>query len=279
MQAVELRRFDASFGAELLGVDPHQPLDGATRQAIVDAVDEHVVVLLRTGPPLSHAALERFAAAFGPLRPSLAVHSHVPDHPGINFVSNVVEDGNAIGTGGTAAIDWHSDLGLELPLTRWLMLDCLETAAGAGGNTSFANCYLAWDGLDAGTQERLRSLQVHYSIPADETFVPEDKRGAGITLPLVQRNPRSGRESVWPNLGYFDAAVAGMPRSASDALLRELREHCVRPAHVYEHAWQVGDLVIWDNVGAMHRRDPFDPATRRVLRHVSITDAAPVPER
>jgi taurine dioxygenase len=270
---LHLRRFDAPFGAELLGLDLHRPLDAATKAAFLDAVDAQVAVLVRTDPPLTHAELDAFAAGFGPLRPSLAVHSHVVDHPGINYVSNVVEAGGVAGTGGSDEIDWHSDLGLELPLTRWIVLDCLETAPGSGGNTSFANCYLAWEALDAATRARVRDLRVRYSVPAGELRVPEDKRGAGIALPLVQRHPRSGRESVWPNLGYFDAEVEGMPRDRGDALLRELRQHCTRPEHVYEHTWQAGDLVLWDNVGAMHRRESFDGATRPILRHVSITDA------
>ena len=82
------------------------------------------------------------------------------------------------------------------------------------------------------------------------------------------RHPETGREALYvspANTRY----ICGLPADESDALLRELFEHATRPQHVYRHDWQVGDLVVLDAVGAMHRRDRFDRNDRRYMRQLS----------
>ena len=82
------------------------------------------------------------------------------------------------------------------------------------------------------------------------------------------------------NAGY-DAVMAdsvvGLPRAESDQTIEELCQASERPAHIYEHVWRAGDLLIWDNRCTLHARTDFDPAERRVLRRMAIRGQRPIP--
>ena len=89
------------------------------------------------------------------------------------------------------------------------------------------------------------------------------------------RHPESGRELLYVSPGVTHHIV-GMPRDESDASLQELAEHSTRPAGVYAHHWQVGDMIVFDTLGSMHRRESWDPKQRRRMRQVSTMVAGGV---
>lgn len=72
-------------------------------------------------------------------------------------------------------------------------------------------------------------------------------------------------------------SVVGLPRAESDAIIKELCQAAEKPAHIYEHVWRPGDLLIWDNRCTLHARTDFDPAERRVLRRMAIRGQRPIP--
>jgi taurine dioxygenase len=270
---MEVRRLDAPLGAEVRGVAIDAPLDEATVAALRRLLAEHIVLRFHESEQLDPAALVGFGAHFGPFRLSVADESRVAGHPEINLVSNVREDGRLIGTGGDGVIEWHSDLGFDGPLTQYIVLDAVELPAGGGGNTRYTNLRLAYDALDDATKRRIENVKVRYSLRSDLGYVRASEEHLAtlqaVTHALVQVDRITGARSVWPNVGIFEATV--IEGDAGTELLRELFDHCTEDRFVYDHEWETGDLLIWDNVATMHRREPFDPTSRRVMRHLTVT--------
>jgi taurine dioxygenase len=92
--------------------------------------------------------------------------------------------------------------------------------------------------------------------------------------PVVIRHPATGRPALFVNRLMTDS-IAGMPRAESDALLEQLFQYVEEPDNIYEHAWRVGDALIWDNLATLHARTDFDPKERRALRRTAIRGVRP----
>lgn len=272
MDAMEVRPFDAALGAEVRGLDLRAALPPGTVDALRRLLAEHIVLRFRLDAVLEPAELVRFGAHFGPFRLSVADESRLAEHPEVNWVSNLREEGGVVGTGGDGVIDWHSDLGFAGPLTQYIVLDAVELPDGGGGNTRYTNLRRAYAALDEKTQARIDGVQVRYSMRRDLGYVraSDDHLATlqAVTHALVQRDRITGVPGLWPNVGIFAAEVA--EGDADVDLLEEMFAHCTEERFVYEHEWAEGDLLIWDNIATMHRRDPFDPQGRRIMRHLTI---------
>ena len=267
---------DAPLGAEVHGFDFATHVDHAVRDRLVAAIDDHLVLLFRNGdaPPTNQQVAD-LCSAIGPLRPTLADKSRLPDQPGINRVSNRDAHG-VVGTGGSGTVTWHSDLSFQPPLIEFLYLDAL-VIPGLGGDTKFVNLCAAYAALPVATRARIDDIAVKYRLRDGLDFSGYFKASDPGSLfqetvvSLVQRNPRTGRKSVWPNTGPdFAVDVLGFDPAAGGALLAELLEHCTRDEFVYRHVWRRGDAVLWLNTQTMHEREAFPDEHERVLRHVNI---------
>jgi len=270
---------DAPLGAEVHGFDFSSAIGPVARERLVAAIDAHLVLVFRNGEtPPSNQQVVDLCSAIGPLRPTLADRSRLPDQPCINRVSNRDADG-VVGTGGAGTVTWHSDLSFEPPLIEFLYLDALAIP-GAGGDTKFANLCAAYDALPASTRTRIDGLAVKYRLREGLDFSGYFKASDPASLfqdtvvSLVQRNPRTGRRSVWPNTGPdFTVDVLGLDPAEGRALLADLLAHCTREEFVYRHVWHRGDAVLWINTQTMHEREAFCDDDLRVLRHVNILGA------
>ncbi|MGA2127277.1 MAG: TauD/TfdA family dioxygenase, partial [Xanthobacteraceae bacterium] len=147
----------------------------------------------------------------------------------------------------------------------------------AGGNTSFCSMYAVYEALPAELKGRIAGLRIKHDGTYNsggflrQGVTPSDdpRTSPGAIHPLVCVHPDTGRRMLY--LGRRrNAHVAGLDLAASEALLDELWGYVPRPEFAVEHAWRVGDLVLWDNRCTMHRRDPFDDATRRVMHRTQI---------
>jgi taurine dioxygenase len=99
-------------------------------------------------------------------------------------------------------------------------------------------------------------------------------KSVGQPHPIVCRHPETGREVLF--LGRRrNAYILGLPLDESEALLDELWRHATRPEFAFAHRWREGDLLLWDNRSTMHRRDAFDPATRRVMHRTQVKGRVP----
>ena len=171
--------------------------------------------------------------------------------------------------------DWHIDGCTEdVPIMATML--SAHAVADTGGETEFASTYGAYDDLSDEEQERFESVRVVHTIEAAQRLAfpdpsPEEvaiwrKRPAKVH-PLVWRH-RSGRCSLV--LGATTDHVVGMGRDEGRALLDDLLARSTTPDRVYRHQWNVGDVVIWDNRGVLHRACPYDPSSPRDMHRTTF---------
>jgi alpha-ketoglutarate-dependent taurine dioxygenase len=176
-----------------------------------------------------------------------------------------------------STIHWHIDGIFDAaPPPKATMLTGRRLSA-TGGATEFCNTYAAYDDLAAEERRRADSLRIAHSLAAsNRTWNPgasaEEKerwavRRAPKEHPLIWRH-KSGRKSVV--IGMTVDHVIGMPESEGREFLAELTAHTTRPDNVYHHDWEVGDLLIWDNCGVMHRATPYDAKSGRMMHRTVL---------
>ena len=267
----------AALGAEIRGVDLRD-LDAAQFAAIERAWHDHQVVLIR-GQTLSDQDLIAFSRRFGDLDWAPIQETgrrFVEGLPEIYIVSNVVKDGEPIGSLGAGEAVWHTDMSYLGVPPMASMLYALEIPP-SGGNTSFCSMYAIYDALPAALKARIADLKIKHDgtynsggyLRQGVTATDDPRTSPGAIHPLVCTHPDTGRRMLY--LGRRrNAYLMGLDLPESEALLDELWDVVARPQFAWEHAWQVGDLVLWDNRCTMHRRDPFDDSARRIMHRTQI---------
>jgi taurine dioxygenase len=265
------------LGAEIRGVDlRHFPSD--TFAAIRRAWLDNLVLLIR-GQHLTDAQLIAFSRRFGELDVAPIQESgrrFVDGIPEIYIVSNVVINGEPIGSLGSGEAVWHTDMSYMPDPPMASMLYALEIPP-TGGNTEFVNMYAVYDGLPAELKQRVAALRVKHDGTYNsggyvrQGVAPTDdpRESPGAFHPLVCTHPETGRRMLY--LGRRrNAYIEGLDLAQSEALLDELWAYVDRVQFAWQNVWQVGDLVLWDNRCTMHRRSPFDPEARRVMHRTQI---------
>jgi alpha-ketoglutarate-dependent taurine dioxygenase len=175
---------------------------------------------------------------------------------------------------------WHLD-GAYTDIPPFATVLTARVLANVGGQTEFANTYAAYEDLPADEQEYLAGLEVVHSMKAAMNHaVPEPTLehfqswlGHQGTRPLVWQH-RSGRRSLV--VGATASYVVGMQAADSHELLQRLLMHATQPKFVYRHEWQLGDIVIWDNTGCMHRARPFDLESGRLMHRFAVEGTEPI---
>lgn len=176
---------------------------------------------------------------------------------------------------------WHIDGFSDDVPARGSILSARKLSP-IGGQTEFANTYAAYEDLPPERKAHLETLRVVHTMEATQRDVfpdpSEDMRAAWASFPpkihpLVWTH-RSGRKSLV--LGSGADWIEGMDRAESKALLAELHAWSVQPAFVYRHEWQVGDMVIWDNCGTMHRVEPYPAQSGRMMHRTTLIGEEPI---
>ena len=270
-------RSGAALGAEVRGVDL-RALDEEAFAAIRRAWLDHQVLLIR-GQLLSDDDLIRFSRRFGDLDAAPIQENgrrFVEGHPEIYVVSNVIENGVAIGSLGSGEAMWHTDMSYLADPPKASVLYAIEVP-GRGGDTGFCTMYGAWDALPGSLQRRIEGLRVKHDgtynsggyVREGVTPTNDPRTSPGALHPLVYTHPETGRRGLY--LGRRrNAYVEGLPLERSDALLNEIWAFATAATLTWCHHWEVGDLVLWDNRCTMHRRDAFDADSRRVMHRTQI---------
>lgn len=175
---------------------------------------------------------------------------------------------------------WHIDGTMNPVPVRGSILSS-KVLPTWGGNTEFANCYAAYEDLAQATKDEIDDLRVIHSMWVSQLYhCPEpthaqlqDWQSKGeIVLPLVWKH-RSGRRSLV--LGNTAQQVVGMDLRQSARTLHGLREFATSEPYHYSHEWHVGDAVMWDNTGTLHRAMPYDPDCGRLLRRTILLGDEP----
>lgn len=274
----------AALGAEVRGVDLRH-IDASAFAGIQRAWVDHQVLLFR-GQQLSDDDLIAFSRRFGPLDWAPVQENgrrFVEGKPELYIVSNVQQDGRAIGSLGAGELVWHTDMSYLDDPPKASMLYALEIPPH-GGNTSFCSMYAAWETLPEALKMRCAELRIKHDGTYNsggflrEGVSPTDdpRSSPGAVHPLVCRHPDSGRQGLY--LGRRrNAYLVGLDLAESEALLDALWAHVDNPALAWTQVWRVGDLVMWDNRCTMHKRTPFDATARRIMHRTQIKgEARPV---
>jgi taurine dioxygenase len=282
--ALEVVPIGAALGATVNGVDLRH-LGEATFARIMDAWHEHSVLLFR-GQTLTDQDLIAFSRRLGDLDWAPVQETgrrFVEGLPEIYIVSNVKVNGEPIGSLGDGEAVWHTDMSyLDLP-PKASMLYALEIPP-TGGNTSFCTMYGIYEALPQQLKDRIAGLRIKHDgtynsggyVRQGVTPTDDPRSSPGAVHPLVCTHPANGRRMLY--LGRRrNAYLVGLELAESEALLNELWSVVDRREFSWEHVWRVGDLVLWDNRCTMHRRDAFDPNSRRIMHRTQVKgDARPV---
>jgi taurine dioxygenase len=278
--AIAIKNLNAALGAEVSGVDVSKPVPQADIDAIEAAWRERLVVVFHD-QDLSDPELIAFSRNFGeldPPGPNPYGEPFLKEHPELNVISNVVQDGKPIGNLGDGEAVWHADMTYVDVPPKAAMLHALEVPPPqAGGNTHFANMFAAYETLPTELKQAVAGkIAVHDAsrnsaglLRKGYKEVTDVRDTVGADHPLVRTDPNTGRKALF--LGRRPSAyVLGMSVADSDALLDALWAHATQPRFTLCHQWQVGDLLMWNNLSVLHRRDPFDAKTRRVMHRSQI---------
>src|SRR5438132_443990 len=283
--AIEFHRLHPLFFAEASPIDLRQVHDEETLAEIRAGMDEYGVLVFHD-QRFSDADQLDFGRRFdGELHYGTGVSVLQKSRLGneaLTDISNLDENGEIMTTDNRRRMYslgnrlWHTDASFQDPAGRYSMLHA-RVVPPVSADTEFADMRAAYDALPAEIKARVEDLRVHHSIAHSRQILGfefsshEQEALKGAIHPLVRTIPRSRRRSLY--LAAHAARIIDWPVPEGRLLLRDLMEHATQPEFVYRHAWQVGDLVIWDNRATMHRSRPFDDGTyRRELRRVTTLD-------
>ena len=282
---------NAALGAEIRGLDLKE-LDDATFHAVHDVWLEHLLLVFRK-QSLVPEDLVTLVKRFGKPVTSSGLHKrdlkertanklfNLP--PEVTVVTNVKEEGKPVGILGDGEVVWHADFSFkEAPTAARMLLAVEIPPAELGGHTYFLNCYAAYDALPAELKKRIAGKTVKQADIIDTAMkvrpgmsLDMDIRNVpGPSHPIISTHPETGANMLFLGRRHV-SYVNGLSLEDSEALLNELWEHATQPQFVYEHIWAVGDVVVWDNRATLHKRDPFDSDSRRVLYAAQVEGHKP----
>jgi taurine dioxygenase len=276
INALRTKSLSPALGAEILDIDLSEPMSDELFEKILQCWHDNAVVLFR-GQHLSEADQVRFAEYFGPLALS-HTRRYTTANPAVMLISNIRENGKQIGALPDGEMQFHSDQCYQEKPAMASMLYAIEVPS-VGGNTLFANAYAAYETLSDDIKRRLDGRKAMHAYDYDNASM---KRGTKIqegvphfAHPAVRTHPATGRKALYVNR-LMTIAIEGLPEAESDELLNFLFEHQENPAFVYEHVWQVNDLLMWDNRCALHARTDFSNDERRLMRRATVLGERPI---
>ena len=284
---IEVRKLGGPLGAEITGLDPRLPVSAADLQIVEQAFLDNLVLRFR-GAPLTTMQLRDFGRCFGELRAHVAKDYRHPEFPEVVMMTNQDKDGHYDQVGAERGVGWHSDGTFEAVPPKATILHAIAVP-DSGGNTVFANMYLAYATMPADLKRRVEGKLARFRLRGRKhqtqgIVAAEDlKKMTDVIHPLIRVHPDTGRKSVFVN-PHHTLSIEGMSREASDVLLDELFEWCGRREFQWEQQWQANDTILWENRSAWHSgRSDYpknqlrqfirtticerDPATRAAAAH------------
>lgn len=279
MSALVVTPTAKTIGAEVTGLEPDDLLQDETIvAAVMDALDDNGVLVFRD-LDLSPETQVVFCGRMGEL-------DYSEGHHPVAGIYRVTRDAtkNSAAEYLKGTFHWHIDGCTPLhgePPQKATVLSA-KAVAESGGETQFASTYAAYDALTKDEKERFASLRVLHSLEASQRLVypdptPEQVQGwrnrPTSVHPLVWTH-RSGRKSLL--ISAHADHIVDMEPDESRALLDQLMDRATKEEFVYSHHWCVGDTVIWDNTGVMHRATPYDAGSPREMLRTTIFGTEPI---
>jgi taurine dioxygenase len=273
---MDIERIGGALGAEIRGVDLSRPLSPSTVADIRRAFLEHLVLFFRD-QRLDSAQFLAFARAMGePIEYPLV--KGLPGYPLIIPVLKLEHERTNFGG------IWHSDTAyLEVPPMGSMLL--AREVPPVGGDTQFANQYLAYEALSPGMQRMLEGLiGVNSSAKADASRTREDrmktearedaKRDYMAEHPVVRTHPETGRKSLYVNVAHT-VRFKDLTEEESAPLLSYLFQDQVRPEYTCRFRWEVGSLAFWDNRCVQHNPVNDYHGHRRLMHRITLKGERP----
>ncbi len=275
MAVVTAEKLSPQVGAEVIGVDRDRLLqDDALPAWTLEALDMHGALVFR-GVHVDDEVQVAFSRKLGQVETLGA-----GDHPEI-FLVTLDPARNPAAAYLRGTFDWHIDgCTDDVPIMATML--SAHAVADSGGETEFASTYAAYDALSDEEKDRFASLRVVHTIEASQRLVNNDPSPEELALwrsrptkehPLVWTH-QSGRRSLV--LGATASHVSGMDLDEGRALLADLLARATIPDRVYRHQWSVGDLVLWDNRGVLHRACRYDPTSPRDMHRTTLSGEEPI---
>jgi len=265
------RRIKREIGAEILA--PKSTLLSGDHAAEIRDLLEQCGVLVMPRIDFSDDELIEFTRSLG---------EYAPDKPdgAVTEISIDPAAGNSAEYT-LASFFWHFD-GYMNPMPIRASILAARVLSDEGGDTEFANCYTAWEAMPDGRKAQIEGLSaVHAMAGAQRAVEPEPSHARltewlkvpSRTLPLVWKH-RSGRRSLV--IGNTALGVVGMDPLESFELLTWLRDWATQERFAYRHHWSLGDCVIWDNTGTLHRATPYPPDSGRLMVRTKLAGEEPL---
>ena len=275
MSSITTRPLAATVGAEVVGATHDVLLHAPDFPAwCLDALDAHGALVFRE-LHVDDAVQVAFSKRLGEVETFGR-----GEHPEI-FRVTLDPAKNPVADYLRGTFDWHID-GMTEAIPIMATLLSARAVAETGGETEFASTYAAYSALASDEKARLERMRVVHSLEAAQRLVtpdPSPEELARVRMrapkehPLVWRH-RNGRRSLV--LGATTDHIVGMDPAESRALLDDLVVRSTPPERVYRHEWTVGDLVIWDNRGVLHRALPYAEMSARDMHRTTIKGNEPV---
>jgi alpha-ketoglutarate-dependent taurine dioxygenase len=275
---LQTRPLHKTLACEVKGLCLWQPLDAETVAELRELWSRWGVLVFRR-QALSEAELAAFCALLGPLERTVRSDWASPAVPEVTVLSNLKDGfGRAIGGLGDGELQWHSDQSYMMKPATGAGLYALELPP-EGGETFWVDLRAAYAALPRRLRARVAGQRgifdyakrlAGYGRDSDQQISEEARaRTPPVTHALIRAHPETGDRSL-----YLDSTtttgIDGMDPVSGLALLDEVYQAATRDSFVYAHEWQVGDLVLWDNGFTMHRRTPFDPTARRLMKRMTV---------
>jgi alpha-ketoglutarate-dependent taurine dioxygenase len=264
-----------TVGALVEGVDPERLLSDETLPAwTLEALEAHGALVFR-GLHLTDADQVAFSKQLGTVE-----MLGTGEYPEI-FRVTLDPARNPVAAYLKGTFHWHIDgCTDDIPIMA-TMLSAPEVAA-SGGETEFASAYQAYEDLSDEEKLRFESIQVVHTIEASMRLHTPDPTPQ--QLALWRRRPAKVHPLVWTHhsgrrslvLGATTDHVVGLDPEEGRAFLDGLVERATVADRVYRHVWQVGDVVIWDNRGVLHRAAPYDPTSPRDMHRTTFAGDEPI---
>ena len=252
---ITVRPLSYALGAEIQGVDLAKPLSNSEFDRILSTFLQSGILLFR-GQKITREQHIAFSRRFGELdtHDALPRDSH-PDYPELLLVTNIPKDNGKPSDSKYTGQQWHSDMSFTpVPALGSLLRGI--TIPPVGGDTMFANMYMAYDALSDGMKKMIAGLHgIHTGSrkvddPNSDRQMEQKKINPPIAQPVVRAHPETGRKALY--IGEKVSCFVGMTAEESKPLIDYLCKHATRPQFVYRHQWRADDIILWDNRCTMH---------------------------
>ena len=271
----QIEKLTPRIGAEIKGIDLNQEQDAETMAALKQAWLDNIVLLFR-GQELTQEAQLRATEFFGEIGYLARPANEYPIGydkllPNVMLISNIRENGEPIGALPDGEMMFHHDmLHADVP-HKGTMLYSVEIPSH-GGHTLFASGYAAYEALPDDIREPLEGRTAKHQYNYGSTQKGDGKGTKAFSdseHPVFRTHEETGRKAIYVNR-LMTEEVVGLPKEESDRLLAALFDHSEKPEFVYEHIWNVGDVLLWDNRCSSHARTDFPDGERRLMLRTTI---------